>query len=298
MERHYQELIDAVCKIAQVDGDFTTPIPELSLYRRSRPEAPAPCLYPRGLVLMLQGQKQIVYGRHKLDYGAGDSLLFTVDLPVVSQLVQASPERPFLGLLLQLDNALLVQVAHDTEEWRTAEKTAPNSLSIAPAEYGLLQAITRLVQLHQEQHLLPHLAPLIQKEIAVRLLTGVHGATLRSLLTVGSPAQKIARAMSWLKQHFAEKTAIDALAAEVGMSPTTFRQHFHQIAGISPLQYQKQLRLQQAKQLMLNEATDIANASAQVGYESVSQFGREYKRFFGESPQRDVRRERSSTGNA
>lgn len=292
MEHDYQALIDAVCLIAQADGDFATAIPELSLYRRSRPEGPAPCLYPRGLVVILQGQKQIVYGRRQLEYGAGDSLVFTVDLPVVSQLIQASPERPFLGLLLELDSALLVQVANDTEEWRTADKAAPASLSIAPAEYGLVQAVTRLVQLHQEPHLLLHLAPLIQKEIALRLLTGVHGTALRSLLTVGSPAQKIARAMRWLKQHFAEKTAIDALAAKVGMSPTTFRQHFHQIAGVSPLQYQKQLRLQQAKQLMLNETADTANASAQVGYESVSQFSREYKRFFGESPQRDVRRER------
>ena len=292
MEHHYQTLIDAVCKIAQADGDFSTSIPELSLYRRSQPEAPAPCVYPRGLVLILQGQKQIAFGRRKLECGTGDSLLLTVDLPVVSQLVQANPERPFLGLLLQLDGALLVQVANDTKEWPT-ENTAPTSLSIAPAEYGLLQAITRLVQLHQEPHLLLHLAPLIQREIALRLLTGVHGASLRSLLTVGSPAQKIARAMRLLKQHFAEKTAIDTLAAKVGMSPTTFRQHFHQIAGISPLQYQKQLRLQQAKQLMLNESADIANAPAQAGYESVSQFSREYKRFFGES--RDVRRARSNT---
>jgi len=286
-----QALVDAVCRIARDDGDFATAIPQLSLHRRGRPEEPRPCLYPRGLVLVLQGRKRLVYGQRRVDYGTGDSLLLTADLPVVSQLIEATAELPFLALLLQLDSALLVQVANETADWRTSKVVVKDLVSMAKPDDGLMQAITRLVQLEHEPALLAHLGPLIQKEIAIRLLTGVHGPALRSMLIIGSPAQKIARAMRWIRQKFAERTCIDALAAHVGMSPTTFRQHFRQIAGVSPLQYQKQLRLQQAKELMLNGSVDTANAAARVGYVSASQFRREYKRFFGESPRRDTRRE-------
>lgn len=287
-----QTLVEAVCRIAQVDGDFDTAIPQLSLHRRSHSEEePRPCLYPRGLVLVLQGRKRLVYGKRRVEYGKGYSLLLPVDLPVMSQVVEASAKRPFLGMLLQLDSTLLVQAARETADGHPAEAIAPDSVSMAKAGGGVMEALTRLMQLEREPTLLPHLAPLIKKEIAVRLMTGEHGPTLRSMLIVGSPAQRIALAMRWFGQNFADKTGVDALAAQVGMSPTTFRQHFRQIAGISPLQYQKQLRLQKAKELMLNASIDIANAAARVGYVSLSQFSREYKRFFGESPRRDVRRE-------
>lgn len=289
-----QTLVDAVCRVARSDGDFATAVPQLSLHRRSQPEEPQPCLYPRGLILVLRGHKRLAYGDHRVTYGAGDLLLISADLPVVSHLVEASPEAPFLGLLLRLDSALLVQVANETADGRPAEPPASDLVTIGRPDEELVQAFARLVRLEFEPTLLPHLAPLIQKEIAIRLLSGVHGSALRSMLITGSPAQKVAKAMRWLRENFAEKTSIDALAAEVGMSPTTFRQHFRQIAGLSPVQYQKQLRLQQAKELMLNGSIDTANAAARVGYVSASQFSREYKRFFGESPRRDVRREMSA----
>jgi AraC-like DNA-binding protein len=289
-----QTLVDAVCRIARDDGDFATAVPQLSLHRRSEPDEPQPCLYPRGLILVLRGHKRLAYGHHRLTYGTGDLLLISADLPVVSHLDEASAEQPFLGLLLRLDSALLIQAANETADWRPAEAMASDLVSIGRPDDGLVQAITRLVQLEFEPALLPHLAPLIQKEIAVRLLAGAHGNALRSMLIPGSPALKVARAMRWLREKFAEKTSIDALAAEVGMSPTTFRLHFRQIVGLSPVQYQKQLRLQQAKELLLNGAIDTANAAARVGYVSASQFSRDYKRFFGEPPRRDVRREISA----
>ena len=291
MQSISQTLVDAVCRIAHSDGDFSTAVPQLSLHRRSQPEEPQPCLYPRGLILVLRGHKRLAYGHHRLTYGAGDLLLISADLPVVSHLVEATAEAPFLGLLLRLDSALLVQAANETADWRPADAMASDLVTIGRPDDELMQAFARLVQLEFEPALLPHLAPLIQKEIAVRLLAGLHGSALRSMLITGSPAQKVARAMRWLRENFAEKTSIDSLAAEVGMSPTTFRQHFRQIVGSSPVQYQKQLRLQQAKELMLSGSVDTANAAARVGYVSASQFSREYKRFFGESPGRDVRRE-------
>lgn len=298
MHTIHQTLVDAVCRIAGNDGDFATAIPQLSLHRRSHPEEPQPCLYPRGLILVLRGHKRLAYGNRRVTYGAGDLLVIPADLPVVSHLDEASCEAPFLALLLRLDGALLVQVANETADERPAQSMTSDLLTIGQSDEGLLRAFARLVQLGSEPNLLAHLSPLIQKEIAIRLLASVHGQTLRAALIAGSPAQKVARAMRWLRENFAAKISIDTLAADVGMSPTTFRQHFRQNVGLSPVQYQKQLRLQQARELMLNGAIDTANAAARVGYMSASQFSREYKRLFGESPRRDVRREASEDSSA
>ena len=156
----------------------------------------------------------------------------------------------------------------------------------------MLDALVRLVKLLGEPALVPRLAPLIQQEITVRLLTGPHGPQLRHLVTAGSPGQQIAKAVAWLKQNFVEALNGDDLADRAHMSPSTFRQHFRALTGVSPLQYQKQLRLQEARQLMLNENLDAGSAAGRVGYESASQFSREYSRLFGEPPQRDITRMR------
>jgi AraC-like DNA-binding protein len=153
-------------------------------------------------------------------------------------------------------------------------------------------ALVRLVNLLDEPTLVPRLAPLIQQEITIRLLTGPHGPHLRHLVIAGSPGQQIAKAVAWLKQNFAQPLHGDDLANRAHMSPSTFRQHFRALTGVSPLQYQKQLRLQEARQLMLNENLDAGGAAVSVGYESASQFSREYSRLFGAPPQRDITRMR------
>ena len=155
---------------------------------------------------------------------------------------------------------------------------------------ALLGALVRLVRLLEEPALVDRLAPLIQQEITIRLLTGPHGPQLQHLAANGSPSQQIAKAVAWLKQNFTRAIQVDDLAARVHMSPSTFRQHFRAITGTSPLQYQKQLRLQEARQLMLNQNVDAGNAGGLVGYESASQFSREYSRLFGAPPQQDVKR--------
>ena len=156
----------------------------------------------------------------------------------------------------------------------------------------MLDALIRLVTLLDEPPLVPKLAPLIQQEISIRLLTGPHGSQLRRLVTAGSPSQQIAKAVAWLKQNFVEALHGDDLADRAHMSPSTFRQHFRALTGLSPLQYQKQLRLQEARQLMLNQNLDAGSAAGRVGYESASQFSREYNRLFGAPPQRDIKRMR------
>ncbi len=285
-------LAGAIGKIAQIDGDHTTPIPELTLHRRHALTQPLHCIYGLGLGVVAQGNKQVLLGDKVIVFSPGRSMLTTVDLPVVSHVTKASVQKPFLGLLLTLDARTILQLASEMDVPPTKKDASFRSLSIEPLDAALLDAVTRLVRLLDEPTLASRLAPLIRQEITVRLLAGPHGTHLRHLVSVGSPGHQIAKAVAWLKQHFAQAMDVDELASRSHMSPSTFRQHFRSITGVSPLQYQKQLRLQEARQLMLNQSLDAGDAGGRVGYESASQFSREYARLFGEPPQRDIQRMR------
>jgi AraC-like DNA-binding protein len=195
-------------------------------------------------------------------------------------------------MMLTLDVRSIVQMASEMDEPRPRREDASRSVSFEVLDADLLDALVRLVRLLGQPALVPGLAPLIQQEIILRLLTGPHGPQLRRLVSAGSPSQQIAKAVAWLKQNFVETLDGDDLADRAHMSPSTFRQHFRALTGVSPLQYQKQLRLQEARQLMLNENLDAGSAGGRVGYESPSQFSREYRRLFGAPPQRDVSRMR------
>jgi len=183
-------------------------------------------------------------------------------------------------------------MASEMDESLSRREDASRAISFEILDADLLDALLRLVKLLGQPALVPGLAPLIQQEIILRLLTGPHGPQLRRLVSAGSPSQQIAKAVAWLKQNFVETLDGDDLADRAHMSPSTFRQHFRALTGVSPLQYQKQLRLQEARQLMLNENLDAGSAGGRVGYESPSQFSREYSRLFGAPPQRDVTRMR------
>lgn len=280
-----------VAQIARTDGDHACAVPALQFYRRAAASAPMPCLYGLGLGLALQGDKRVTLGGQIYDYRPGQSLVTSIDLPVVAYVTRASAAEPYLGLHLALDSRRIAEVAVGMDLPRAAPGgDNARAISVVELDAGLTDALIRLVRLLAEPHLIAQLAPLIEREIIVRLLLGRHGAILRHLITAGSPSQQIARVIGWLKLHFAEDFTIDALAAQAHMSPSTFRQHFRAIAGMSPLQFVKQLRLQDARQLMLNEDIDAGSAAIRVGYESASQFSREYTRLFGAPPQRDIRR--------
>lgn len=289
------ELACLVDNIAQTDGDYSTPISALMLYRRSSATDPMPCIYGLGLGLTVQGGKRVTLGDEVFDYGAGQSLITTVDLPVVSYVTRASSTEPYLGVRLELDARAIAQLAAEMEFAAPLQISTTRAMSVVTLDEGLKDALTRLIRLLAEPQLIPLLAPLIQQEIVVRLLNGEHGPNLRRLVAVGSPSQQIAKVVTWLKQHYTEDVPIDDLATKAHMSPSTFRQHFRAVAGMSPLQYLKNLRLQDARQLMLNENLDAGSAAVRVGYESASQFSREYRRLFGEPPNRDIRRIREST---
>ncbi|MFZ6723081.1 AraC family transcriptional regulator N-terminal domain-containing protein [Undibacterium sp. Ji49W] len=288
-------LAELVGNIAQSDGDYTTHIPGLMMYRRSRVTDPMPCIYGLGLGVTVQGGKRVMLGDEIFDYAPGQSLVTSLDLPVVSYVTRASGAQPFLGMGLVLDARVITQCAADMNFSAPLKASTSLAMSVVTLDEGLLDAITRLVRLQNEPQLIPLVAPLIQQEIIVRLLNGEHGPALRQLMTAGSPGQQIAKLIAWLKQHYTENIAMDDLADKAHMSPSTFRQHFRAVAGMSPLQYLKHLRLQDARQLMLNEDIDASSAALRVGYESASQFSREYTRLFGAPPLRDIKRVRLAT---
>ena len=290
------ELAAAITRIARSDGDYPTLIPELSFHRRKGPTDPLHCIFGLGLGVVAQGHKEALLGDEVIRYGPGQSMLTTIDLPVISHVTSASALKPLLGLMLTIDPRQVVQIAAEMGLSPSSRHASPRPISIETLDPPLLEALTRLAALMDKPALAPHLAPLIQREIIIRLLSGAHGPQLRHLAATGSPSQQISKSVAWLKQHFAQPLLVDDLAARSGMSPSTFRQHFRTLTGTSPLQYQKTLRLQEARQLMLSQNLDAGRASGQVGYESPSQFSREYSRLFGAPPQQDVRRMRASAG--
>lgn len=287
-----EALAQAIADIARIDGDHASAIPQLSLHRRSLRTAPVHCVYGLGVAVVAQGGKQVAHNDQVTHYGAGQSLVSTVDMPVAAQVTQADAARPYLGMMLTLDARVLVQLATDLDLPPLPRDPPAFALSLKPLDAPLLDAATRLVKLLQEPALIPSLAPLVQQEIAVRLLSGPHGPYLRQLVATGSPSHQVAQAMAWLKQNFASDVPMDDLAARAHMSPSTFRLHFRKLTGMGPLRYQKQLRLQAARQLMLNDNLDASATAARVGYESPSQFSRDYSRLFGDAPQRDIKRMR------
>ncbi|MFZ6769667.1 AraC family transcriptional regulator N-terminal domain-containing protein [Undibacterium sp. Di26W] len=290
-----QTLAGLVSNIAQSDGDHTTHIPGLMMYRRSKATDPMPCIYGPSLGVTVQGGKRVLLGDEIFDYAPGQSLVTSLDLPVVSYVTRASSAQPFLGMGLALDARVITQCAAEMNFSAPLKASTSLAMSVVTVDEGLLDAITRLVRLQNEPQLIPLVAPLIQQEIIVRLLNGEHGPTLRHLMTAGSPGQQIAKLIAWLKRHYTENIAMDDLADKAHMSPSTFRQHFRTVAGMSPLQYLKHLRLQDARQLMLSEDIDASSAALRVGYESASQFSREYTRLFGAPPLRDIKRVRLAT---
>ncbi len=211
-----------------------------------------------------------------------------MDLPTVVQIIKASREKPFLGLILKLDQREISQLMVDSNLPPPRPQQSSRGMATGEVTLPLLTAFQRLIDLLTEPRDIPILAPIIEREILYRLLVGDQGARLRQMASAGSQSQQIARAIDWLKSNFTQPLRIDDLAAQVNMSTSTFHHHFRSVTAMSPLQYQKWLRLNEARRLMLAENQDATTAAFQVGYESPSQFSREYGRLFGAPPLRDV----------
>ncbi|GFM81128.1 AraC family transcriptional regulator [Pseudomonas cichorii] len=286
------QLAHVVSQLLRSEGDLVTAIPGLSLHRRKAATLPVHCIYGLGIGVTLQGGKQAIVGDEVLAYDPGQSMVTSIDLPVFSNVTKASVAKPFLGMMLTFDSATVMQVAERMQLSPRMKDDEFRPITVQALDAGVLDALRRLVDLLGEPDLLASIAPLIKEEIITRLLNGAHGPQLLHIVAAGSPRNHIARTVAWLKLNFRETLRMDDLAEHAHMSPSTFRQHFRAVTGMSPLQYQKQLRLQAARQLMLSQNIDASRASGLVGYESSSQFSREYSRLFGAPPQRDIKRMR------
>jgi AraC-like DNA-binding protein len=285
------ELARKVAAHIRVEGDLPTPLPGFSLYRRTEPTACTSTTYEPSLVVFLQGQKRINVGATTHLCDEQNFLLTSVDLPVVSQVINATPEAPILGLLLGLDMSLVREIMNQ-EEVPFEVSSGPRGMAVGVTSVELLDACSRLVDLLDHPRDIPFLGSLIRREIIYRLLRSPQGKHLRAIATLGEQSHRTAKAVAWLRMNYAKPLRVEELAAMAQMGVSTLHHHFRSLTLMSPLQYQKQLRLHVARERMLNDGLDAASAAFEVGYESASQFNREYSRFFGQPPMRDVKSRR------
>jgi AraC-like DNA-binding protein len=270
-----------------------TDIPALTLHRKTAPTAPCSMTYEPSVTVMAQGRKRVELGRTVFIYGPSRFLLTSVDLPVVSRVIEASEKAPCLAMSLKLQMPMVREVL-SREEVQVEEAPAGSpGMAVGETTVEFLSACCRLLDLLDTPQDIPFLGGLVQREIIYRILRGGEGARLRAIATMGEQSQRTAKAIGWIKANYAKPLRVDDLAGIAGMGVSTLHHHFRMLTAMSPLQYQKQLRLQAARSRMLVDGLDAASAAFEVGYESASQFNREYSRFFGQPPMRDIRTLRS-----
>jgi len=288
MEIALEALGKSIARWTDKGDQPVTAIPGLSLYRRYEPTQPTSIMYEPRICMIAQGAKRVLLGDDTFVYDEHHFLIASVDLPTVVQIIKASREKPYLGLVLKLDQREMSQLMADSNLPPPRSQQSSRGMAIGEVTLPLLNGFQRLIDLLAEPKDIPILAPIIQREIVYRLLVGDQGARLRQIASAGSQSQQIARAIDWLKDNFTRSLRIDDLATQVNMSTSTFHHHFRALTAMSPLQYQKWLRLNEARRSMLTDHLDAATAAFQVGYESPSQFSREYGRLFGAPPLRDI----------
>lgn len=271
-------------------GDYDVGLDGVTLYRKDRPTKAASCLYRPLIIKMVQGHKRAWIGNEEYRYGENEILVTGVDMPGTSMNCEASAEMPSTSIAIELDRNLIAQLALEMAPSPCPAGSSARGILVQPLEEEMLDAFLRLAELFDKPEKLKIVGPMIIREIHYLLLTGPNGYRLRSFHTLGSQSNQIAQAISWIKKNLATAMHIEDLAEKVHMAPSTFHRHFKEITNLSPLQYQKRLRLHEAQRLMLIEDMDAGSAGDAVGYESLSQFNREYKRLFGEPPGRDVKR--------
>ncbi len=274
------------------EGDTLTELPGLRLYRRSVPTACTSAAYEPSLVVFSQGKKRITVGKTTYLCDGSNFLLTSVDLPVVSQVIAATEKVPILGLVLKLEMPAVREILSQQEFALREEPADARGMAVGVSSFELLDACSRLIDLLDAPQDIPFLSSLIQREIVFRLLRSPQGKHLRAIATLGEQSHRTAKAVEWLRTNFAKPLRIEELATMARMGVSTLHHQFRSLTAMSPLQYQKQLRLHVARERMINEGLDAASAAFEVGYESASQFSREYSRFFGRPPMRDVKSRR------
>jgi AraC-like DNA-binding protein len=288
------ELARKIAAHARTAGEHATSILGLTLYRRTTTSPCYPATYEPSFSIFAQGKKRVTLGGATYLCDGSTFLLSSLDLPVVSQIVEASEEVPLLSMLLKLDMAAVREILNNAEfQIRNGSAGAPG-IAIGKTTVDLLKPCCRLLDLLDAPEDAPFLGSLMQREIVYRLLRGPQGTRLRAIATLGDQSHRTAKAIAWLRANYAKPLRVEELAEVARMGMSTLHHHFRTLTAMSPLQYQKQLRLVAARERMLIEGLDAASAAFEVGYESPSQFNREYKRFFGQPPIRDIKTRRFS----
>src|SRR6478752_1157451 len=282
------DLADAISKVAGGDSEVSTTVPGLTLYRNTVPTAPNPCTYVPSLLVIPQGKKRVDLGKQSYVFGESTFLLTSIELPIISRVCAASAEKPYLAFFLKLDMGMVRDVLHSEEVHVPAPPVGTRGMVLGEATVGLLAPCSRMVQLLHTPQDVPFFGKSLQREIIYRLLQGPQGDRLRSVATLADQSYRTAKAVTWLRDNFKKAQNVEELASMAGMSRSTLNNQFRGLTAMSPLQFQKQLRLYAARQKMLMEELDVASAAFEVGYESPSQFNWEYKRFFGQSSMRDI----------
>lgn len=278
----------AISARVKATEDWVTPIPGLLFFRRDERSEPCACLIEPSVVLVVQGTKTMLIGDRSYPYNTSNFLITSLDLPASSQVTQASKGEPCLGLVLKLDIRMLAELITEGGLPPMTGKAAGQSVGLGTMTLPIMQPLKRLLDLLDEPGAIPALAPLIQREIHFRLLQSDQAGLLRQIASIDSHSHRVAKAIDWLKRNYNAPLRVEELAARVQMSAPNFHHHFRQLTEMSPLQYQKWLRLNEANRLMINEHLDASSAGFKVGYESPSQFSREYSRLFGLPPKRHI----------
>ena len=289
-------LLTAVRRYAEAHADpagiARTPIPGLTAIRATAPSGLDYAISKPLVALVVQGTKHVTMGEHAFTFSAGASLLITADVPTVSQITRASVAAPYFSLVLDLDASLIADL---TTEMKAAPAGDDTPVRVEPTDDEVADAALRLMRLLDRPASVPVLQAQLVREMHYWLLAGRHGSAIRRLGFPNSHAQRVARAVALLRAEFAQALPVERLAVAAGMSPSSFHQHFRAVTSLSPLQFQKQLRLIEARRQMMSEGASASNAAFAVGYESVSQFTREYGRMFGVPPVKDAKAAKAST---
>lgn len=288
--RHRQrlELGALTAKYSSGDGIHATAIEALSCVRLSAPNMRLPAVYSPSLCVIVQGSKQVLLEGEIYRYAPPQFLAISVDLPLLGQVIEASAQQPYLCLKIEIDPRQIGELIAQSSDTNWSHGESTRGLFVGAVDGAMLDAVTRLVRLLESPRDIPVLAPLMLREIHYRLLSSEHGPSIAQIAIAGSSTQKISQVIRRIKANLAQPVRVEELAAMANMSASSFHQHFKAVTAMSPLQYQKRLRLTEARQMLLSGDADAASAAYRVGYESASQFSREYARMFGAPPMRDI----------
>jgi AraC-like DNA-binding protein len=289
-----EELASRIAAHVGTEQRRITGVPGLTVHRRTAPTPPCSMTYEPSLILTAQGRKRVELGGRTFTYGSSHYLLASVALPVMARVVEASEQAPCLALSLKLQMPVVRELLNREELAVAPQAGTGPAIALGELTAELLDAFCRLMRLLDQPREIAFLHGLIEREIIFRVLEGPEGARLRAIATLGDQSHRTAKAIAWIKDNYARPLRVEELADIAGMGVSTLHHHFRALTAMSPLQYQKQIRLQEARARMSMEGLDVGSAALEVGYESASQFTREYKRYFGQTPMRDARTLRST----